>query len=157
MHLIFHTIINPFHVARGPQQGFENVPYLWLPDPIRDYVQLQVTTGNSSTDNPMCVNCHQLVLWIIQITFCNPWPWPGMGPFQRVLKKRLYKNPPPYFTVLASSVKTKEVKVIEFHRIFGYVQKVLYSENPLFYVGTNLHLSVSGKLQCKITKHSFAF
>ena len=27
------------------------------------------------------------------------------------------KNPPPYFIVLASSVKTKEVEVIEFHRI----------------------------------------
>ena len=30
---------------------------------------------------------------------------------------RLYKNPPPYFIVLASSVKTKKVEVIEFHRI----------------------------------------
>ena len=30
-------------------------------------------------------------------------------------------------------------------------QNVLYSENPLFYVGKNVHLSVSGKLQCKIT------
>ena len=29
----------------------------------------------------------------------------------------LYKNPPPYFIVLASSVKTKEVEVIEFHRM----------------------------------------
>ena len=35
-----------------------------------------------------------------------------------------------------------------------YIQKVLYSENPLFYVGTNLHLSVSGKLQCKEKNHS---
>ena len=33
------------------------------------------------------------------------------------MKTRLYKNPPPYFIVLASSVKTKEVEVIEFHRI----------------------------------------
>ena len=33
------------------------------------------------------------------------------------VKKRLYKTPPPYFIVLASSVKTNEVKVIEFHRI----------------------------------------
>ena len=33
------------------------------------------------------------------------------------VKTRLYKNPPPYFIVLASSVKTKEVEVIEFHRI----------------------------------------
>ena len=33
------------------------------------------------------------------------------------VKKRLYKNPLPYFIVLASSVKTKEVEVIEFHRI----------------------------------------
>ena len=32
-------------------------------------------------------------------------------------KTRSYKNPPPYFIVLASSVKTKEVEVIEFHRI----------------------------------------
>ena len=32
------------------------------------------------------------------------------------VKTRLYKTPP-YFNVLASSVKTKEVKVIEFHRI----------------------------------------
>ena len=29
----------------------------------------------------------------------------------------LYKTPPPYFIVLVSSVKTKKVKVIEFHRI----------------------------------------
>ena len=33
------------------------------------------------------------------------------------MKTRLYKNPPPYFIVLASSVKTKEVEVIDFHRI----------------------------------------
>ena len=30
--------------------------------------------------------------------------------------------------------------------ILRYIQKVLYSENSLFYVGTNLHLPVSGKL-----------
>ena len=30
--------------------------------------------------------------------------------------------------------------------IFRYIQKVLYSENSLFYVRENLHLSVSGKL-----------
>ena len=41
--------------------------------------------------------------------------------------------------------------------IFRYIQKVLYSENSLFYVGKNLHLSVSGKLQCKITNHSVSF
>ena len=33
------------------------------------------------------------------------------------VKTRLYKTPPPYFIVVASSVKTKVVKVIEFHRI----------------------------------------
>ena len=33
------------------------------------------------------------------------------------VKTRLYKTPPIYFIVLASSVKTKEVKVIQFHRI----------------------------------------
>ena len=33
------------------------------------------------------------------------------------VKTRLYKNPPPYLIVLSSSVKTKEVEVIEFHRI----------------------------------------
>ena len=33
------------------------------------------------------------------------------------VQTRLYKNPPPYFIVLASSVKTQEVEVIEFHRI----------------------------------------
>ena len=33
------------------------------------------------------------------------------------VKTRLYKNPPTYFIVSASSVKTKEVEVIEFHRI----------------------------------------
>ena len=32
------------------------------------------------------------------------------------VRTRLYKNPPSYFIVLASSVKTKEVEVIEFHR-----------------------------------------
>ena len=36
--------------------------------------------------------------------------------------------------------------------IFRYIQKILYSENSLFYVRKDLHLSVSGKLQCKITK-----
>ena len=41
--------------------------------------------------------------------------------------------------------------------IFRYIQKVLYSENSLFDVGKNLHLSVSGKLQCKITNHSLSF
>ena len=41
--------------------------------------------------------------------------------------------------------------------IFRYIQKVLYSENSLFYVEKNLHLSVSGKLQCKITNHSVSF
>ena len=34
------------------------------------------------------------------------------------VKTRLIKNPPPYFIVLASSVKTKEA-VIEFRRISG--------------------------------------
>ena len=33
----------------------------------------------------------------------------------------LYKKSPPYFIVLASSVKTKEVEVIEFHRIVSNV------------------------------------
>ena len=33
------------------------------------------------------------------------------------VKTRLYKTPPPYFIVLASLVKTNEVKVIEFHTI----------------------------------------
>ena len=33
----------------------------------------------------------------------------------------------------------------------------LYSENSLFDVGKNLHLSVSGKLQFKITNHSLTF
>ena len=32
-------------------------------------------------------------------------------------KQGYLRPPPPYFIVLASSVKTKEVKVIEFHRI----------------------------------------
>ena len=32
-------------------------------------------------------------------------------------KSRLYKNPPSDFIVLASSVKTKEVELIEIHRI----------------------------------------
>ena len=33
------------------------------------------------------------------------------------VKKKLYKTPPPYFIVLASSGTTMEVKAIEFHRI----------------------------------------
>ena len=42
--------------------------------------------------------------------------------------------------------------------IFRYIQKVLYSENSLFHVGKNLHLSVSTcKLQCKITNHRLSF
>ena len=40
-------------------------------------------------------------------------------------------------------------------RIFRYNQKVLYSENYLFYVGKNLHLSVSGKLKLQITAYPF--
>ena len=39
--------------------------------------------------------------------------------------------------------------------IFRYVQKVLYSEKPLFYVGTNLLAGI--KLQCKIINHSISF
>ena len=38
------------------------------------------------------------------------------------VKTRSYKNPPPYFIVLASSVKTKEVEVIEFHRIVFHMK-----------------------------------
>ena len=47
-----------------------------------------------------------------------------------------------------------------------YVQKVLYSDifrrsyiqkSLFFYVEKNLHLSVSGKLQCKITNHRLSF
>ena len=42
--------------------------------------------------------------------------------------------------------------------IVRYIQKVLYSENYLFYVGKNIHLSVSTcKLQCKITNHKLSF
>ena len=42
--------------------------------------------------------------------------------------------------------------------IFRYIQKVLYSENSLFYVGKNIHLSVSTcKLQCNITNHRLSF
>ena len=41
--------------------------------------------------------------------------------------------------------------------IFRYIEKVLYSENLMFYVGKYVHLSVSGKLQCKITNHRFSF
>ena len=41
--------------------------------------------------------------------------------------------------------------------IFRYIQKVLYSENSLSYVEKNLHLSVSGKLQCNITNHRLSF
>ena len=40
------------------------------------------------------------------------------------MKTRLYKNPPPYFIVLASSVKTKEVEVIEFHRMICNAPKI---------------------------------
>ena len=37
------------------------------------------------------------------------------NPFELQLgETMLYKTPPPYFIVLASSVKTKEVKAIEF-------------------------------------------
>ena len=34
-----------------------------------------------------------------------------------LVENKVINTPPPYFIVLASSVKTKEVKVIEFHRI----------------------------------------
>ena len=42
------------------------------------------------------------------------------------VKTRLYKTPPPYFIVLASSVKIKEVKVIEFHRIDNHDQNLTF-------------------------------
>ena len=45
------------------------------------------------------------------------------------VKTRLYKNPPPYFIVLASSVKTKEVEVIEFHRIVNGIKSWKYIVN----------------------------
>ena len=38
------------------------------------------------------------------------------------VKTRLYNTPPPYSIVLASSVKTKEVVVIEFHKIYIYLK-----------------------------------
>ena len=40
---------------------------------------------------------------------------------------RLYKNPSPYFIVLASSEKTKKVEGIEFHRIAVGAQTLLLS------------------------------
>ena len=71
---------------------------MWLADPSRDlktflicgsrtpsenmYSYSLPNAGNSSTDNPMCVNCHQFVLWSIQITFCNPWPCLAWGHFR---------------------------------------------------------------------------
>ena len=40
------------------------------------------------------------------------------NPFEWLLGERmLYETPPPYFIVLASSVKTLKVRAIEFHRI----------------------------------------
>ena len=41
--------------------------------------------------------------------------------------------------------------------IFRYIQKVLYSENYFILLRKNLHLSVSGELQCKITNHNRSF
>ena len=38
-------------------------------------------------------------------------------------KVSLYKSPSPYFLVLTSSVKTKEVEVIKFHRIMSMKQQ----------------------------------
>ena len=64
--------VDPFHAAPGPQPGSKNVPYLRLPDPRRDNVQLQFITGYSSTDKAMYVNFHQIVLGNIQMSFCNP-------------------------------------------------------------------------------------
>ena len=52
-------------------------------------------------------------------------------------EKNLYKTPPPYFIVLASSVKTNEVKVIEFRRIASKMAASL-SADVLY-----LHLSKS--------------
>ena len=47
------------------------------------------------------------------------------------MKTRLYKNPPPYLIVLASSVKTKEVEVIEFHRM-AYVKPISSVCKPIY-------------------------
>ena len=44
----------------------------------------------------------------------------------------LYETPPPYFIVLASSLKTMEVKAIEVHRIATVIPRVQYLLfNPL--------------------------
>ena len=63
------------------------------------------------------------------------------------VKTRLYKTPP-YFIVLASSVKTKEVKVIEFHRIiviFTHLKLCLATTIHNFWVTTKTpHKSQSG-------------
>ena len=50
------------------------------------------------------------------------------------VKTRLYKNPPEYFIVLASSVKTKEVEVIEFHRYKFYKGGISTVVIPPFYI-----------------------
>ena len=42
------------------------------------------------------------------------------------MKTRLYKNPPLYFIVLANSVKTKEVEVIEFRRMGASLDSTIF-------------------------------
>ena len=52
------------------------------------------------------------------------------------VKTRLYKNPPPYFIVLASKVKTKEVEVIKFHSICECIYQIqLYKHVQFVNVG----------------------
>ena len=74
------------------------------------------------------------------------------------VQKVLYSEGPMYRRFYAQKVLCSEKNCSKgsiFRRF--YVQKVLYSENSLFYVGKNFHISVSGKLQCKITNHMPSF
>ena len=65
-------------------------------------------------------------------------------------KTRLYKNPPPYFIVLARLVKTKNVEVIEFHRIYdGRI--IIYNNIIILCHNSRKHVSMT---QVVLTKFS---
>ena len=61
MFICLYSKINHFHAAFGSCPRFVNVPYLRFPNPVRECVQLQFITDDSSSDNAiLMMNSRQL-------------------------------------------------------------------------------------------------
>ena len=112
----------------------------------RFYVQKVLCSEN------ICSKGSMFRRFYIQKVLCSEGPM-----FRRsYIQKVLFSEGPMFRKYLFKRSYIQKVLCSE-GPIFRYIQKVLYSENSLFDVGKNLHLSVSGKLQCKITNHSLSF